>query len=289
MPNDLKHRRAAPGSYAPNGIITRKYIVYRLTIMGLCWDQIIGTVQAAPDRSIFLWQPCGHNPVGIGLTKEQWKEIGYHSKRKSLLTLFDMAYQGTESGDPDLDAWPIRYFADQKLEFLLNTTFSKSMGLYSERVGSLLGVFNSVSVRQAIADKSEKLVRWEYSNPPAYGAQLAGLILSDDALRDVWYQDVAWMARRLRKDRASLRQRILQHLESKFTEASTCDRKWDGLEAERGFFSLLPLSSQQVDYMKTHHGVVLQANGRINIAGLRESILDKVALAIADASMKDLA
>lgn len=59
-------------------------------------------------------------------------------QRKNLFTFFDIAYQGFASGDPDADAWPIRYFIDQNLELLVSQSFAKNFGLYSMLFNHLL-------------------------------------------------------------------------------------------------------------------------------------------------------
>ena len=46
--------------------------------------------------------------------------------------MFDMAYQGFATGDPDTDAGAVRYFAERGLEFLCGQSFAKIFGLYSK-------------------------------------------------------------------------------------------------------------------------------------------------------------
>lgn len=58
-------------------------------------------------------------------------------KRKNHIPFFDCAYQGFATGDMDKDAWSVRYFAEQGFEMFVAHSFSKSMGLYGERIGAL--------------------------------------------------------------------------------------------------------------------------------------------------------
>ena len=51
---------------------------------------------------------------------------------KGLFTIFDCAYQGFVTGDPDVDARPLRLFVEKGLEFMGAQSFSKNFGLYSE-------------------------------------------------------------------------------------------------------------------------------------------------------------
>ena len=36
---------------------------------------LVEDVRAAPKGSVFLWHACAHNPTGIDLTMEQWREL----------------------------------------------------------------------------------------------------------------------------------------------------------------------------------------------------------------------
>lgn len=48
----------------------------------------------------------------------------------------DTAYQGFVSGDPDEDAWAVRYFVSEGFEVLIAQSFAKNFGLYSESLTS---------------------------------------------------------------------------------------------------------------------------------------------------------
>ena len=48
----------------------------------------------------------------------------------------DTAYQGFVSGDPDEDAWAVRYFVSEGLEVLIAQSFAKNFGLYSKSLTS---------------------------------------------------------------------------------------------------------------------------------------------------------
>ena len=58
------------------------------------------------------------------------------------LILFDMAYQGFGT-NLENDAFPIRLFSKRELSLLVANSFSKSMSLYGERIGSLTFCKNS--------------------------------------------------------------------------------------------------------------------------------------------------
>jgi aspartate aminotransferase len=50
----------------------------------------------------------------------------------------------------------------------------------------------------------EKLQRSEVSNPPAYGAKIAHLVLTDETLQETWSEDLIHMSDRIRSMRQAL-------------------------------------------------------------------------------------
>lgn len=72
-------------------------------------------------------------------TQEQWKEIAEIVRRKRLFPFFDSAYQGFASGDPDKDAWAVRYFVAEGFQLFCAQSYAKNFGLYGERNGN--GIF----------------------------------------------------------------------------------------------------------------------------------------------------
>ena len=53
----------------------------------------------------------------------------------------DIAYQGFVSGDPDEDAWAVRYFVSQGFELIVGQSFAKNFGLYSKCLEHLITIF----------------------------------------------------------------------------------------------------------------------------------------------------
>lgn len=92
--------------------------------------------QSAPEKSVILLHACAHNPTGMDPSQEQWKQICAVMQRRRLFPFFDSAYQGFASGDPDKDAWAVRYFVEQKMEMIIAQSFAKNFGLYSKQFDS---------------------------------------------------------------------------------------------------------------------------------------------------------
>jgi len=81
------------------------------------------------DNDVVLLHACAHNPTGCDLSNDEWMKLAEVCKRKNLLVLFDMAYQGFATGDTDRDAFAVRHFAEQGCNIMLTQSFAKNMGL----------------------------------------------------------------------------------------------------------------------------------------------------------------
>lgn len=85
-----------------------------------------------PRKSILFLQVSSHNPTGVDLDEEQWKELALVVKQKQLYPFFDMAYAGLTSGNFEKDVFSLRYFAQEVGQLCLAQSFSKNMGLYGK-------------------------------------------------------------------------------------------------------------------------------------------------------------
>lgn len=105
------------------------------------WDQtnrkidikgLLADLLAAPEGSVIILHACAHNPTGSDPSQDQWKQIADIMEHRRLFPFFDSAYQGFASGDPDKDAWAVRYFVERGFEILCAQSFAKNFGLYCE-------------------------------------------------------------------------------------------------------------------------------------------------------------
>jgi aspartate aminotransferase len=110
---------------------------------------------------------------------------------------FDLAYLSFASGDPDKDAWALRYFVEQRHPIALAQSFAKNFGLYGERVGAFSLVCDSKDEVQRVESQLKILVRAMFSNPPIHGARIVAEILEDPQLTDMWRGEVKGMADRI--------------------------------------------------------------------------------------------
>lgn len=160
------------GIFKKAGFSTVKtYRYWNPETKGLHLSGMLEDLRNAPEYSIVVLHSCAHNPTGVDPTVEQWKEIATVCKEKYLFPFFDCAYQGFASGDPDADAWSVRYFVSQGFELFASSSFSKNFGLYNERAGNLTLVLRSSAVVTKALSQIELIVRVMYSNPPNHGAR----------------------------------------------------------------------------------------------------------------------
>ncbi len=101
------------------GIQPVDYAYYDPKTIGLDFGGFIGTLESAPERSVFLLHACAHNPTGVDPTAKQWEKVAEVMKAKKHFAFFDCAYQGFASGDLDKDAWAVRYFVNQEIPMLV--------------------------------------------------------------------------------------------------------------------------------------------------------------------------
>lgn len=237
---------------------------------------MLSAIKAAPEGSIILLHACAHNPTGVDPTREQWKDIAHVVREKRHFPFFDCAYQGFASGDLENDAWAIRYFVDQGFELCVAQSFAKNFGLYGERAGAFHFVTgpspDASNTIQRIASQLAILQRSEISNPPAYGARIASMVLNDSALFAEWEANLRTMAGRIKDMRSSLR--------SKLEELNGKTGSWKHITEQIGMFSFTGLAEGQTVRLKDDFHVYMTKNGRISMAGLNTGNVDYVAKAI---------
>jgi aspartate/tyrosine/aromatic aminotransferase len=165
-----------------------------------------------PPGSIVILHACAHNPTGIDATEAQWHEIARVIQAKRHLPLFDVAYQGYVSGDPKRDGVALRLFAALGIDMVVCQSFSKNLGLYSERIGAahfiVADAADAPKRLAAISSVLERTARGTYSNPPSHGAHIVSRIVLSDELRALWYGELKVMAERIELMRTRLREEL---------------------------------------------------------------------------------
>ncbi len=194
---------------------------------------------------------------------------------KKQFPFFDSAYQGFASGDLNKDAWAVRYFVDQGFELCIAQSYAKNFGLYGERAGCFHFVTSpspdAENTISRIASQLAILQRSEISNPPAYGARIASLVLNDAELFAEWEDNLRTMSGRIIDVRNMLR--------SKLEELGT-PGTWNHITDQIGMFSFTGLTEKQVLKIREDAHVYMTKNGRISMAGLNTHNIEYFAKAV---------
>ncbi len=125
---------------------------------------------------------------------------------------------------------------------------------------------------KTILSQLKRIVRSNYSNPPSHGAAIVATVLDDTNLTSLWQQELAQMRDRINGMRRLLVERL---------KASGVDRDFSFIERQRGMFSFSGLNREQVDRLRNEFSIYIVGSGRINIAGITETNIDRLCQAIA--------
>ncbi|KAK8120007.1 aminotransferase class I and II [Apiospora kogelbergensis] len=252
-----------------------QYPYFSKETKGLDFDGMKSAILGAPDRSIILLHACAHNPTGVDPTFEQWKEIAQIMRSKNHFPFFDCAYQGFATGDLMKDNLAVRHFVELGFELVIAQSFAKNFGLYGERAGCFHAVTGPASDAEStitrIASQLAILQRSEISNPPLYGARIAGTVMNDAKLFAEWEENLRTMSGRIIDMRKSLR--------AKLEELGT-PGTWNHITDQIGMFSFTGLSEAQVMKIRSDAHVYMTKNGRISMAGLNTGNIDYFAKAM---------
>jgi aspartate aminotransferase/aromatic-amino-acid transaminase len=262
------------GVFKTCGFPLAEYPYYNPTTRSLDFPAMVECLLAVPAGDIVLLHACCHNPSGVDLTAEQWREVAAIAAKKGWVPFLDFAYQGFGEGI-EADRCGIEAFAAAGIDFLVASSFSKNFGLYNERTGALTIV--SPSAREAAVAMShlKTTIRVIYSNPPAHGGLVVALILSDPRLHQQWLEELAAMRNRIKAMRVALVEGLAQR---------GVKGDFSSITRQRGMFSFSGLSDSVVEWLRANKSIYVVAGGRINLAGLTEANIGYVCDAIAEAT-----
>lgn len=246
------------------------YRYYDAEAKGINFDGMLADLRVADPGTIVVLHACCHNPTGYDLNEDQWDQVIAVLRERSLVPFLDMAYQGFGFG-LERDGAVVQRFVDAGLEFFLSTSFSKSLSLYGERIGSLSIVTGDEDAAKRTLSQLKICIRTNYSNPATHGAAIVTTVLTDPELRTIWEQELGAMRDRIKK----VRQGLVDRLDAKGIKDM-------GFIAEQlGMFSYSGLTKAQMIELRDRHGVYGTDTGRMCVAALNDKNLDIVADAIA--------
>lgn len=251
-----------------------EYRYYDPKTVGLDFEGMIADIEAAPEGSFVLLHGCAHNPTGIDPTPEQWEKIADVIQEKKHMPFFDVAYQGFASGSLDEDAFSVRLFVKRGMEVFVAQSYSKNLGLYSERVGAINVVCSAPEVADRVKSQLKRLARPMYSNPPIHGAKIVANVVGDPTMFGEWKQEMELMAGRIK----NVRQKLYDSLSAK----DKSGKDWSFILRQIGMFSYTGLNKAQSDNMTDKWHIYMTKDGRISLAGLSLAKCDYLADAIID-------
>lgn len=254
------------------GLKLRTYPYYDFENAGLRFEEMCAALEDAKAGDILLLHGCCHNPSGADLDQEQWRTVIDVCERKGLIPLIDIAYQGLGDSLVD-DAFGVRLASKQLPEVLVSVSCSKNFALYRERVGSAFVLTQSAAQKHAAQSHLAAIARTMYTMPPSHGAVAVAHILSTDSLLAQWHTELAEM-----RDRLSYVRKTLVHtLQSKLDT-----QRFDFIAQDKGLFSFLGVSPEQVDALAKQKSIYMAGSSRINLAGFNDSNIEYFVEALAD-------
>ena len=252
------------------GFPVQNYSYYDAATQGVNLTGMLADLRALPAQSIIVLHACCHNPTGVDLSSEDWKQVLEVVRERGHVPFLDIAYQGFGDGIAE-DAEAVRLFADSGLQFFVSSSFSKSFSLYGERVGALSIVTESREEAGRVLSQVKRVIRTNYSNPPTHGASIVAAVLNSPELRALWEEELGEMRQRIRSLRTSMVEQLAAH---------GAKRDFGFVTRQRGMFSYSGLTSEQVERLKNEFGIYAVSTGRICVAALNSKNLEVVTRAI---------
>ncbi len=252
------------------GLTIKTYPYFDTSDGSIKFEQMIDTLKTAKKGDIVLLHGCCHNPTGADLTQSQWQEVASVLLSNELLPFVDIAYQGFGEG-LDEDAYGLRLLASKMPEMVIAASCSKNFGLYRERVGLAAIISKDSQTRQVTQSQIQSVARAIYSMPPSYGGALVDIILNDESLKAEWQSEVKDMRERMTN---------LRHLLVDKLHANGAERDFSFVKKQKGMFSYLCISGEQVRAVRASHSVYFVDSSRVNIAGISQSNVDYLADAL---------
>ncbi|AOL24584.1 aromatic-amino-acid transaminase [Erythrobacter litoralis] len=233
-------------------------------------DAVLGAIRSAGADEGVLLHGCCHNPTGIDYTPEEWAQIADAFEMSGAFPIIDTAYQGLGRGLEE-DAAGLRMVLAKVPEAFIAYSCDKNFGMYRDRVGAFYILSDGKETLDRAFSNANALARASWSMPPDHGAAAVRLILRDNALTQMWQDELDAMRARMRQVRDRLAAAGM---------AGSVDLA--PLGRQNGLFSMLPVTKEQVASLREDHAIYMAGSGRINVAGLTMGNIDRFIDAIAE-------
>ena len=260
------------GIFTASGFNINEYPYYNPQTKSVDFDAMIESLKKIPAEDVVLLHVCCHNPTGVDLSNDQWDEVIEVAEKKGWLPFLDFAYQGFGNSLEE-DRSAVEKLSETGLDFLIASSFSKNLALYNERVGALTVVSPSSAESAVAMSHLKKIIRVNYSNPPAHGGLSAKIVLTNAELREKWLKELSVMRERIKDMRSS----FVKGLKNREVE-----QDFSYIVEQRGMFSFSGLSDSAVESLKHDKSIYIVKGGRINVAGLTTANIDYVCDAVSE-------
>jgi len=252
------------------GLTLETYPYFDKETASIRFDAMMDTLRKIKKGDVVLLHGCCHNPTGADLTPAQWDQVLEVAKEREFVPFVDLAYLGFGDGLVE-DAYGLRLLVNNLPEVIIAASCSKNFGLYRERVGLAAVVTQDPSQKAIVQSQIQSVARGIYSMPPSYGGALVNIILSDDDLRQNWQNEVEAMRVRMQE----LRSLLVKHLHEQ-----GANRDFSFVEAQKGMFSYLCITPEQVREVRSKNSVYFVDSSRVNIAGINKNNVETLAKAL---------
>ncbi len=258
------------GIAAATGLEIGRYPYFDRQSSSLQFEVMLDALGKLGPEDAVLLHGCCHNPTGTDLNRAQWQAVADLALARGWLPMVDLAYAGFGTS-LEQDTAGLNLLRATVPTTLVAASCSKNFGLYRERVGAAYIATESPDHAVSAAAEMMRIAREIYSMPPDHGAAIVQTILTDAGLRAMWFEELGQMRDRINEMRALLSQ-ALNRLDG--------SNRFDHLASQRGMFSLLELSVEQVCRLRDEFAVYLIEDGRTNVAGITAANVDATARAL---------
>jgi aromatic-amino-acid transaminase len=228
------------------------------------FGELTDALKSARRGDIVLLHGCCHNPTGADLSPEQWAEVTRLIAGRGLIPFVDIAYQGLGDGLAP-DAAGLRGLLAACDEVVASQSCDKNFGVYRDRVGSLWFKTGSSAATKTAFGHLLRISREFWSMPPDHGAAAVRIVLDDAELNASWQAELEQMRERI----VTLRQRL-----------AAADDAFAYIADQKGMFSMLPVTHEQVLDLRERHAIYMADSGRFNVCGMCDDDVDRFASAV---------
>jgi aspartate aminotransferase len=255
-----------------SGLQIEQYPYYDYQTHSVRFDDMLATLDKVDSGDAVLLHGCCHNPCGADLSNEQWRAIRDVALERGFTVFIDLAYQGLGDGLEE-DVAGVRLLAEALPELIVVSSCSKNYGLYRERTGALTVVCGTDAAASIANTQIAAAARAMYSMPPDHGAAIVQTIMSSPDLRSAWDTELTEMRDRINGLRAQLVARL---------NSAGVNQDFSFIEQEKGMFSFLGVSVEQVQQLVSEYSIYLVNSSRINVAGINDDNIDYLTTSLAE-------